>query len=164
MNNIQFPNNFFSFKYCFVFFQVTCRNRKVGKTYSCHLCTKKGFLSKLRLAEHEKRKHPTVVVTSVVHGGNVSLTSPPTTSPSQSDILKMRETQTSTNQTIPPMTCRPPSNTSSSESSILQATSYSNANMSSPIIPNLTFMPVQGWSPVRHCQTLAPSGRSLDSL
>ena len=122
----------------FRLFQVTCRNRKVGKTYSCHLCTKKGFLSKLRLAEHEKRKHPTVVVTSVVHGGNVSLTSPTTTSPSQSDILKMRETQISTNQTIPPMTCRPPSNTSSSESSILQASSYSNTNMTSPIIPNIT--------------------------
>ena len=84
-------------------FQVTCRNRRVGKTYSCHLCTKKGFLSKLRLSEHEKRKHPAVVVTSVVNEVDTSVASPTSSSHNQSEVVLQTIASTTNNTTHQPM-------------------------------------------------------------
>ena len=116
-------------------FQVTCRNRKVGKTYSCRLCTKKGFLSKLRLAEHEKRKHPTIVVTSVASAGNSSSVSS-SLSPSshtQSEVVQTTDAQTSLHQVQnSPMLCRT-SNTATSLNTSSNVASYSNPSL----LPNV---------------------------
>ena len=123
----------------FYLFQVTCRNRKVGKTYSCRLCTKKGFLSKLRLAEHEKRKHPTIVVTSVASGGNASVSS--SLSPSshtQSEALQTTDSIPNSHQIqSSPMTSRL-SSSSVSPNSTMSASSYS----SSSILPNVPSPPL----------------------
>ena len=132
-------SNNFCFIIFFFFFQVTCRNRKVGKTYSCRLCTKKGFLSKLRLAEHEKRKHPTIVVTSVVNGGNSSVSS--SMSPSnhtQSESLQTTDSQTNSHH-VPssPMTYRS-SNSSVSPNSTISVSSYSH----SPVLSNVPSSPL----------------------
>ena len=43
----------------FLTFQVTCRNRAVGRSYACELCSK-NFPTKRHLHEHNKRKHPQV--------------------------------------------------------------------------------------------------------
>ena len=37
--------------------QVTCRNRAVGRSFACSLCSK-SFPTKRHLHEHNKRKHP----------------------------------------------------------------------------------------------------------
>lgn len=37
--------------------QITCRNRAVGKSFACQLCSK-SFPTKRHLHEHSKRKHP----------------------------------------------------------------------------------------------------------
>ena len=118
----------------FSLFQVTCRNRKVGKTYSCRLCTKKGFLSKLRLAEHEKRKHPTIVVTSLASGGNSSVTSSLSpSSQSQSEVMRTTDAQPNPHH-IPssPMTCRS-SDISLSPNSTISVSSYSNSSVLSNV-------------------------------
>ena len=112
------------------------------------MCTKKGFLSKLRLSEHEKRKHPTVVVTSVVNGGNSATASPTSSSHNQSEVLQTTEAQPNTHQLVTPMTCRPANTASSAPSSNIS--SYSSANVNSAILPDLSSSVP---STHKHCET-----------
>ena len=40
--------------------QITCRNRAIGKSFNCNLCSK-SFPTKRHLHEHNKRKHPSSI-------------------------------------------------------------------------------------------------------